>query len=260
MQSRKLLLKAVLFLSLCSFGLSVYAAPVSKELSKNDELYPQGWSVGDQVKFKKDTSVLQNDDGTVISGILASDTFLRPQGWQRIINDYYFVSAYTSGRSFFPRHYRYWNSSNVYSIALPSYGHVRYKGGTAVTFSKQGTVVSGTVASDVTIGIGEGQYGFVTFKSGTIIDFYDNGAVKMGTLAEDTKLRPVGWHKNSVVSEGAGFVEFAAKSSVGFTTNGEVATGTPKKRLQWKNNGSETEFADGKAIVFTEQGAMATVE
>lgn len=101
MQSRRFLLKAVLFLSLCSFGLSVYAAPVSKALSKNEELYPQGWSVGDQVKFKKDTSVLQNDDDTVISGVLASDTFLRPQGWQRIINDYYFVSAYTSGGPFF---------------------------------------------------------------------------------------------------------------------------------------------------------------
>lgn len=229
MQSRRFLLKAVLFLSLCSFGLSVYAAPVSKALSKNEELYPQGWSVGDQVKFKKDTSVLQNDDDTVISGVLASDTFLRPQGWQRIINDYYFVSAYTSGGPFFPRHYRYWNNSNVYSIALPQlWPCPAIKVVQRLRLAKEGTVVSGTVASDVTIGIGEGQYGFVTFKSGTIIDFYDNGAVKLGTLAEDTKLRPVGWQQNAVADESAGFVEFAAKSSVGFTADGEVTAGTPK--------------------------------
>lgn len=41
-----------------------------------------------------------NDSGAVISGTLANDTFLRPQGWQRIINDYYFISAYTNGGNF----------------------------------------------------------------------------------------------------------------------------------------------------------------
>ena len=63
----------------------------SRMLDKNTELHPQGWSVGETIKFKKKTAVRLNDIGEVISGTLADDTYLRPQGWQRIINDNYFV-------------------------------------------------------------------------------------------------------------------------------------------------------------------------
>ena len=182
-----MLKKAVIFTALLCFGIGNWCfADSSRMLDKNTELHPQGWSVGETIKFKKKTAVRLNaelhpqgwsvgetikfkkktavrlnDIGEVISGMLADDTYLRPQGWQRIINDNYFVSAYTGG-AWFPRHHRYWPGS-VYNIALPSYGHVRYKDDTAVTFSKQGTVLSGTIASRATVSLGEGQYGFVTF-------------------------------------------------------------------------------------------------
>lgn len=100
MLDKKVLLQITLILCLVTFVSDVFAEPISEKLSKNEELYPQGWSVGDQVKFKKNTVVMINDSGAVISGTLANDTFLRPQGWQRIINDYYFISAYTNGGNF----------------------------------------------------------------------------------------------------------------------------------------------------------------
>lgn len=260
MQTKNILAKTAVVISLCALCSSAFAAPASKTLTKNEELYPQGWSVGDQIKFKKGTAASVNADGAVISGVLASDTYLRPQGWQRIINDYYFVSAYTDRTPFFPRYYRYWNNNSTYNIALSSYGHIRYKGGTAVTFSEQGTVVNGTIADETTVGLGEGQYGFVAFKGGTILDFYDSGAVKMGTLAEDTKLRPVGWQNNAVDMENAGFVEFKAKSTVSLTPNGEVTNCTVKDALKWKNNGIEIELPANTVISFTEQGAAAVTE
>ena len=228
MLDKKVLLQITLILCLVTFVSDVFAEPISEKLSKNEELYPQGWSVGDQVKFKKNTVVMINDSGAVISVTLANDTFLRPQGWQRIINDYYFISAYTNGGNFFPRHYRYWNNSNLYSIALPSYGHVRYKGGTAVSFSAEGTVAS--------------------------------GAVKMGTLAEDTKLRPIGWQNNAVELDNAGFVEFKAKTEINFSIDGYVLKGSPKKALIWKNNGIDSTFRADEAVEFTEQGAESAVE
>lgn len=139
-----MLKKAVIFTVLLCFGIgNLCFADSSRMLDKNTELHPQGWSVGETIKFKKKTAVRLNDIGEVISGTLADDTYLRPQGWQRIINDNYFVSAYTGG-AWFPRYHRYWSGS-VYNIALPSYGHLRYKDDTAVTFSKQGTVLSGTM-------------------------------------------------------------------------------------------------------------------
>ena len=91
-----MLKKAVIFTALLCFGIgNLCFADSSRMLDKNTELHPQGWSVGETIKFKKKTAVRLNDIGEVISGTLADDTYLRPQGWQRIINDNYFVSAYT---------------------------------------------------------------------------------------------------------------------------------------------------------------------
>jgi hypothetical protein len=260
MQAKHVWSKTAVIIILCAFCGSVFASPASKLLTKNEELYPQGWSVGDQVKFKKGTEASLNENGAVITGVLASDTYLRPQGWKRIINDYYLAAAYTDHGFFFPRYYRYWNNSNTYNIALPSYGHIRYKDGTAVTFSEQGTVLSGTIADKTTIAIGEGQYGFVAFKGGSVLDFYDNGAVKTGALSEDTKLRPVGWHNNAITMDNAGFVEFKAKSIVSLTPAGEVMSCTVKNALKWKNVGMEIELPPNSVVNFTEQGASAAME
>ena len=85
MQPKNILTKAAVIISLCAFCGSVFAAPTSKNLTKNEELYPQGWSVGEQVKFKRGTTVSLNEKGAVVTGALASDTYLRPQGWERVI-------------------------------------------------------------------------------------------------------------------------------------------------------------------------------
>lgn len=246
----------VLALLLCFSVSSLAMADSSRALDKNTELHPQGWSVGETIKFKKKTSVRLNDMGEVISGTLADDTYLRPQGWRRVINDNYFVSAYTGG-AWFPRHHRYWPGS-VYNIALPSYGHLRYKDNTAVTFSTQGNVLSGTVASKATLSIGEGQYGFVTFADNSILEFYDNGAVKMGTLNEDTQLRPVFWQQNMADNSNAGFVEFKKDTRIYFDENGLVTSGTIKEAAPWKTGGKVIMLAEKTEYKFTESGAQET--
>ena len=254
MQPKNVLSKAAVIISLCAFCGSVFAAPLSKTLIKNEELYPQGWSVGEQVKFKKGTTVSLNEKGAVVTGVLASDTYLRPQGWERVINDYSLVSSY-AGSIFTP----HWiHGGTIYNMAVPSYGHIRYQDGTAVTFSEQGTVLSGTIAEETTVGIGEGQYGFVVFRKDSELHFYDNGAVKKGTLAEDTKLHPVGWQNNATDMENAGFVEFKEKSVVNLTPTGEVTSCKLKKALKWKNEGQEIELPANKVINFKEQGATVT--
>ena len=87
-----MLKRLIIFVFMLCFAVTgtVFAA-ASRTLDKNTELHPQGWSVGETIKFKKNTAVRLNDNGEVISGTLADDTYLRPHGWQRIINDHYFV-------------------------------------------------------------------------------------------------------------------------------------------------------------------------
>lgn len=252
-----MLKRLIIFVMLLCFAVAgtVFAAS-SRTLDKNTELHPQGWSVGETIKFKKNTAVRLNDNGEVISGTLADDTYLRPHGWQRIINDHYFVSAYTGG-GWFPRHHRYW-PGGVYNIALSSYGHLRYKDNTAVTFSTQGTVLSGTVAGKATIALGDGQYGFVTFDDSSILEFYESGAVKTGTLAEDTLLRPAFWRQNMADNTNAGFVEFKKESCVYFDEAGNVTAGTIKKAAPWKTGGAVTTLEEKTEYKFTESGAEKT--
>ena len=71
MQTKSILAKTAVVISLCALCSSVFAAPTSKTLTKSEELYPQGWTVGDQIKFKKGTTASLNDNGAVISGVLA---------------------------------------------------------------------------------------------------------------------------------------------------------------------------------------------
>ncbi len=185
-------------------------ADSSRTLEKKEELHPQGWSVGDTIKFKKKTAVRLNDFGEVISGTLADDTYLRPQGWQRIINDHYFVSAYTGG-GWFPRHHRYW-PGGVYNIALSSYGHLRYKDNTAVTFSKQGTLAEDTQLRPVGWQqnmADNSNAGFVEFKKGTRVYFDEHGLVTAGTLK---KAAP--WKAGGTV------ITLEEKTAYKFTANG----------------------------------------
>lgn len=257
---KKSWIPAIVFLCVCAVGSAVFAQPAQRVLAKTEELHPQGWSVGETVKFKKGSAVTTNELGAVSEGTLAGNTYLRPQGWRRVVNDFYFVSAYAERAFFPPRYYRYWNNATAYNIAMSSYGHIRYKGGTAVHFSAQGTVLRGTIADETAIGLVEGAYGFVTYKAGSVLAFYESGAVKTGVLAEDTKLRPVGWRENAAEEGAAGFVEFAAKAPVELTEAGEVAQGKLKAALLWRNGGSPVEFPAGTVVRFDQQGAQAVTK
>lgn len=251
MKARRLLISLIVLMSICIC--TAAAAAQQKKLAKNEELYPRGWSVGDQVKFRGGTTVLLDEQGAVISGILSNDMYLRPHGWERIVDDYHFVSVVSGRDVFFPYFYRYRLSSGAYNMAIPNYGHLRYKGGAKVEFSEQGTVISGVIADSATFGIGKDRYGFITFKSKSLIEFYEDGTVSRGTLKDDTKLKPVGWERNYV--DNAGFAECKEKTEVWLSPEGEILSCTLKKPLQWKNRGQVIELPANKKISFSLDGA-----
>lgn len=70
---------------------AVFAKTIT--LDKDTKLVPQGFTVADDIKFKKNTSVTLNDNGEVIEGVLASDTYLRPTGWKKLVSNYYYVES-----------------------------------------------------------------------------------------------------------------------------------------------------------------------
>ena len=254
---RKRLASALLVLVLSLWLVVPGAAAETKTLAKDTKLYPQGWSVGDRVEFKKGTVLTTNEVGEVISGTLKSDTFLQPRGWERVINDYYYVTAYTDSFLFFPRYHRIFPDRS-YNIAIPGYGHLLYKGGNPVTFNLDGEVLSGTLADTATVRLVAGKYGFLTFRENTVLSFYESGAVKSGVLDTDTSLRPAGWQKNHAVNEETGFVKFSAKKAIVFNEAGEVTAGTLKETLQWRSAAGETaEFPAHTTVRFDEQGAVA---
>lgn len=245
------LLGALLFLILIMPGVQAETTT----LAKDTKLHPQGWTVGDLVEFKKGTPLITNELGEVIAGTLAKDTFLQPRGWERVIDDYYYVSAYVDVMPLFPRYQRALIDRR-YNMAIPGYGHLRYKGGTPVTFSENGDVISGTIAEQATVRLVEGKYGFVSFKENTVLSFYDSGAVRSGVLDADTGLRPVGWIANHSEPASAGFVKFRAKQAIEFNEKGEVIAGTLKETAKWRSTAGEAiELPANAAVRFQEQGA-----
>ncbi|HIU64767.1 MAG TPA: hypothetical protein IAB06_07030 [Candidatus Avacidaminococcus intestinavium] len=247
-----------LTIGVLAFAFSSVALAETRTLTQETKLYPQGWSVGEELKFKKGSSVETNAMGEVISGVLASDTFLRPHGWKNVINDYYYATAYSDIRPFF---FRYPFVERRYNIAIPAYGHLRYKGGSAVVFSAQGDVLEGIIDEDATILLNEERYGFVTFKKGFVLKFDDStGTLKEGTLAADTNLRPIGWQNNlGENKEQAGFLKFKSKSRVAFTEDGLVVLGTIKEKTTWQQpDGSVVELEAGKEVTFSETGRVVS--
>ncbi|BBB91519.1 MAG TPA: hypothetical protein PKA28_13960 [Methylomusa anaerophila] len=229
----------------------------TRTLPKDAKLHPQGWAVGDLIQFKKGTTVSTNDLGEVVSGTLADDTLLQPRGWERVIDDYYYVSAYTDLSPYFPRYPRFF-AERKYNMAIPGYGHLLYKGGSTVTFSEKGEVLAGTIAEPATVRLVAGKYGFVTFKPNTALAFYDSGALLSGVLDADTNLRPVGWAANNRADDSAGFIKFSGKKNVVFSENGEVISGTLKEPVKWHSTeGPVREFSAQSSVHFYEQGTAA---
>lgn len=261
MMRRRLLVR----LSLCVLGSLLYlsltmpgAWAETRTLTKDTKLHPQGWSVGDFVKFRKNTSVILNELGEVVSGTLDKDILLLPRGWERVINDYYSATVYTEIRPYFHRFYYRPFIGRDDNVIIPGYGHLLYKGGTVVTFSDQGDILSGTIADKATVRLLAGHYGFVTFKSDTVLRFYPSGAVLSGVLDDDTFLRPVGWKKLLTGDDSAGFIKFSKDKTITFNEAGEVVYGAIKdSTVLLSGAGTRQTFSAGARVEFDEAGAAA---
>lgn len=240
----------MLCLAACLILASNAAFAKTITLDKDTKLVPQGWTVADDIKFKKNTSVTLTDKGEVVQGVLASDTYLRPAGWKSLASNYYYVE---SSAAFFPPRFFYHPFRP--GLVIPADGHVRYMGNKSVTFAPDGTVLSGTIDNDVVLQLSDAGYGFIRFKNDTELTFYADGKVKSGTLAEATKLRPVGW-QNNLQDESAGFIEFKSGTAISFDENALVTNGSLSKKVMWhKKDGSSQELVAKAPVVFTADGA-----
>lgn len=224
-------------------------------LKKATTLVPQGWTVADDdLKFKKDTQAILNQQGEVVEGVLNSDTYLRPTGWKNIINDFAYVET---SSIFYPRFFYRWSFSG--GAPYPTYGHLRYKDGEHIIFATDGTVLSGVIDESATFSLISGKYGFVTFKENSRLDFDEDGYILSGVLDDNTYLRPVGYLNNRNLL--AGFVEFKKHSCISFNKEGLVTKGILKNDLLWKQpDGSIITLPMKKNIAFTPDGTASVHE
>ncbi len=224
-------------------------------LDKDTKLIPQGWTVADDIKFKKNTNAILNANGELFKGTLASSTYLRPTGWRLLANNYLYVE--TAPDIFPPRFFRPF--PHHHGVVIPADGHVRYKTNTLVTFAEDGTVLSGTIDNDVVLQLSEKAYGFVRFKNDTLLSFFPNGRVKSGVLAENTKLRPVGWH-NNLADESSGFVEFKSGMRITFDIDGLVTQGSLTKKTLWHNADGSSQELEAKAPISFSTDRAAVID
>lgn len=231
----------------------------SRLLQKDAKLHPQGWSVGELVEFKGSTTVMLNQWGEVVTGTLDKDTWLTPRGWDRIVQEYYYVTATSDMRPWFFR-YSLPAVDRQYTIAIPDHGHLLYKGGTEVTFDDQGNVLSGTLKEKVIIRLVEGRYGFITAKGGTMLEFSPSGAVLSAVLEEDTLLRPAGWQLNANGSDTAGFMKFSKGKKITFNELGEVLSGTLKEQTALLTEAGVSTLFTGGSVVYFHSAGYASAE
>lgn len=221
-------------------------------LEKATALVPQGWIVtDDDLKFKKGTNAVLNEDGELVEGVLNSDTYLRPTGWRNIINDFAYVET---SSILYPRFFSSWSFNG--SAPYPTYGHLRYKDGEKVIFAPDGTVLSGVVDESATFSLISGKYGFVTFKENSRLDFDVDGHILRGVLDDNTYLRPAGYLNNRNLL--AGFVEFKKHSCISFNKEGLVTEGILKNDLLWKQpDGAIITLPMKKTIAFAPDGTAS---
>lgn len=245
----------VLSLAVALLFLAVPAETAEVTLTADSELHPLSWAVG-TVKFKKDTRVVTNEYGEVISGVLDKDTRLHPVAWQRVMFDYTMESGYSSvSASSANGGFSYGGGS--YSYAIPGEKYVTFKGGQAVTFNSRGEVVKGTLADDACIRLLDDKEGYVRYKDGTPLAFHDSGGVASGTLAADTLLRPTGWQEILAANGGAGFVKFKKGTAISFTEGGLVTAGTLAAETKLKAAGQYMKiYPPGTAVKFNDKGEL----
>ena len=232
-------------------GLGVQTASAEEvRLEKDTHFYLQGHTVGEEIEFRKGTVAVLNDIGELSEGVLNEEAYLRPVGWQSIIQDYSYAAAYIDARPFFPR-----MASTAHQAVMMTFGHLPYKEKTKIVLDENGYVLSGTVKDDVTIALVEGRYGFVTLKGDNELVFYPNGKLRSGVLKEDTNLRPVGWQKRLVPdSSYAGYVLFRAGEDIVFDENGEVLIGTIKEESPTLTDKDGKVYLAGTKLSFAKDG------
>jgi hypothetical protein len=245
-----LLSVALMLLFLC---VRVEAATVT--LAADAELHPVNWATG-TVKFKKDTQVVTNEYGEVVSGVLAKDTRLHPAGWQRVMFDYTMESGYAPVTSSSGGGFSYGGGS--YSFAVPGEKYLHFKGGQPVIFNVRGEVISGTLDKTAYIRLVDDKEGYVGYKDDAPLSFHDNGVVAAGTLHGDTWLRPTGWQEILAANGGAGFLKFKKGTPISFTDGGLVTAGTLAAEAKLKAEGQYVKiYPAGTAVRFTAKGELA---
>lgn len=240
----------------CLAGVAADVRAESRTLTKDTKFQPQGWSVGNFIKFRKDTAVRLNEREEVVAGTLAEDTLLPFRGWDRAADETYYFDVYSDVG--FYRFHRYPFAHRNYTVTVSGNSYLLYKGGTEITFSEQGDVLAGTIAERALIRLAAGKYGFVTLRSNTELVFYPSGAVLTGTLDEDTRLRPVGWEKLLSGDGSAGYIKFSKGKTVRFNEAGEITVGTLKDAAALVvETGSRKTFPAGTKVEFNAAGAAA---
>ncbi len=244
-------ISAVMMATMVGIGVCGQTAQAEEvRLEKDTHFYLQGHTVGEEIEFRKGTVAVLNNIGELSEGVLNEEAYLRPVGWQSIIQDYSYAAAYIDARPFFPR-----LANTSHQAVMMTFGHLPYKEKTKIVLDENGYVISGTVKDDVTIALVEGKYGFVTLKGDNELVFYPDGKLKSGTLKEDTNLRPVGWQKRLAVdSTSAGYVLFRAGEDVVFNENGEVIIGTIKDTSPMLTDKSGKVYLAGTKLLFAEDG------
>ncbi len=114
----------------------------SKNLSSDADLAVQGYRIS-RVTFKGGTTVKLNEKGEVISGVLARDWLLNPQGYD--------------------------------ILHLPAIG---FKAGGEVTFNTRGFVVTGVLARDTNLFKQGVTTSAILYKAGTKVTFNEQGRVQ----------------------------------------------------------------------------------
>lgn len=191
----------LLLLILLLIPATLFASEIT--LKEDTEMHPQGWIAG-SLNFKGGTTVIINDFGEVISGIMSVNyqEQLEPAGKAVITN-----------------------ISVVGGDIQRHHGKIGYRDSIApVVFNSRGQVINGALGADTLVWLCDKHLPGLLAKGGTILTFTDDGAVRSMTLARDTYLRPLEWKVLNLPN--AGFLKFKAQTVVVFTDRGEVKSGT----------------------------------
>lgn len=211
------------------------AAPITKTLEADTKLIPSGLlAIENPPTFKKGTTVILNENGEVIEGILAYDSLLScvPLVYE------------DNGRVYFRPYKGCFNRD------------------TKIIFNSRGEVMKGTTYYGIGnfapyLNVPLNSSSVIRLKQSTEVSFHANGMMAYGTPDSDIYLKPVGWKQ--ITDNGmAGSVQFKGGRQIELNEKGEVVKGTLNKDtklmsplgiLKFYVAGTTVEFDDNGAVV-----------